>query len=136
MSVGSDAGVFFSNQANRVFFFREDCDDRRRETYTMNTQLMSDKVRAAKTPLLAGLAVCAIGITILNAGSTARAQAAASAQNSAPASSPTQGAATVAQTPASQDIVGTWQGTLHAPNGADLRIVNKIVKERIFPPMP
>jgi uncharacterized protein (TIGR03435 family) len=129
MSVGSDAGVFFSNQANRVFFFREDCDDRRRETYTMNMQLISDRVRAAKTLLLAGLAVCAIGITILNAGSTARAQAAASAQSSAPASSPTQGAATVAQTPASQDIVGTWQGTLHAPNGADLRIVNKIVKD-------
>jgi uncharacterized protein (TIGR03435 family) len=82
-------------------------------------------------PWLAGLAVFAIAVTAASNGSVARAQAANSAapgvtQNSA--SAPDAAAPAVSPSTA-QDIVGTWQGTLHVSSGRDLRIVNKITKD-------
>ena len=78
--------------------------------------------------------MCAVAVAMVSTESAAIAQAAASsvpsaAQSSAAASSPAQATAAGAPSSTSQDIVGTWQGTLHAPNGADLRIVNKIIKD-------
>lgn len=74
-------------------------------------------------PWRAKLAAFGILVTMVSNGSVAWAQAATSA---APGAAQ---ATTPAVPPTAQDIVGTWQGTLHLPNGSDLRIVNKVTRD-------
>ncbi|HEY2470375.1 MAG TPA: TIGR03435 family protein [Terracidiphilus sp.] len=69
------------------------------------------------------LAAFAFAVTTLSNGRVARPQAAT------PAAPGAAQATTPAVAPTAQDIVGTWQGTLHLPNGKDLRIVNKIARD-------
>jgi uncharacterized protein (TIGR03435 family) len=52
----------------------------------------------------------------------------APAQSTPPAVSPSAPNAAAAPAASPQDIVGIWQGTLHIPNGPDLRILNKVSK--------
>jgi uncharacterized protein (TIGR03435 family) len=103
----------------------------------MNWQSEGDNVRAGRKmlPWLVGLAAFAIAVTTVSNGSVATAQeAAASAapgatQNSAPVPGAAQATTPATPPPTAQDIVGTWQGTLHVPNGTDLRIVNKVTRD-------
>ncbi len=91
----------------------------------MNARWVEVKVQAGRKmlPWHTKLAAFAIVVTIVSNGSVAWAQAATSAaQGAAQATTP-------AVPPTAQDIVGTWQGTLHLPNGSDLRIVNKVTRD-------
>jgi uncharacterized protein (TIGR03435 family) len=90
----------------------------------MNARWVEEKVRAGRKmlPWRAKLAAFAIAVTMVSNGSVARAQAATSAE-------PGAAQATTPAAPTAQDIVGTWQGTLHIPNGSDLRIVNKVTRD-------
>jgi uncharacterized protein (TIGR03435 family) len=91
----------------------------------MNARWVEEKVQTGRKmlPWRMGLAVFAIAVTMVSNGSVARPQAATSAEPGAAQ------ATTPAVPPTTQDIVGTWQGTLHIPNGKDLRIVNKVTRD-------
>jgi uncharacterized protein (TIGR03435 family) len=84
---------------------------------------------------MARLAVFAIAVTTAGNGRVTRAQATTSAvpgatQNSTPAPGAAHVTTQAAPPSTAQDIVGTWQGTLHIPQAnRDLRIENKITKD-------